>query len=118
MAGPATASAITPIAAASRTVVRAGTAGARALPRPAGRRHVAIRPPASATTNVSSGAPPTEAYLVKGEADWLNASRPQVNPPNGSRPRSASSATHRQAAHIGARRSRATAAMPAPSGAK
>ena len=78
----------------------------------------ASSPPASAVTNPTSGTPPSGAYPVNGDAVWLNPSRPHGNPPNGTRPRTNSSAIHSPAVHTGQPRRRATNARPVPSGAK
>jgi hypothetical protein len=60
---------------------------------------LAISAPTAATAAVTSGAPPSEASGVNGPSAWLNASRPQGNPPNGARPRSASWPTQTAATH-------------------
>src|SRR5690606_23936379 len=54
----------------------------------------ASTPPASATAAETSGAPPSAAKPSSGPSVWLNANRPQGNPPNGIRERSASCPTH------------------------
>ncbi len=60
------------------------------------------------------GTPPTETHAAVGASACECPSRPQGNPPNGTRPRIASTATHQlatQNAHPGKRMSRAA---PAP----
>ena len=107
-------------AAASPNASRAGTAR-RSDPLPRSPQRVAAqaasRAPASATAKVTSGAPPSAASGVNGEPVLAKASRPQGKPPNGSRSRAHSSATHRQAAHSGPPGSREVTASAAPSSA-
>src|SRR5690242_238983 len=55
----------------------------------------------AATRNVSQGTPPIATQPAVGFPAWLMASRPQPNPPNGQRLRSASSATHHRATAAG-----------------
>ncbi len=74
--------------------------------------------PVSATTKLSSGAPPSVTNDRNAPVGWLNASRPQGKPPNGCRPRSASSATQSEAVHNGQYRSRCATASAPPSTAR
>ncbi len=74
--------------------------------------------PTSAVAKLSNGAPPSATILVSGVWVWLKASRPQEKPPSGQRSRKNSSPTHKSACHTGAKRSRATEAVAAASGAK
>lgn len=106
-------------AAASTAGSSAFTASGPPAPR---RRHTvspakANSPPARATAKLTSGAPPSAASGVNGEWVLAKASRPQGKPPNGTRSRAHSSATHRQAPHTGHPRSREVRASPAPSAA-
>lgn len=70
--------------------------------------------PRAATTNVTAGAPPTLASASSGPSVCPKASRPQGNPPKGTRARSASVVVHAHAIHSGApgRRCRAAARIP------
>ena len=61
----------------------------------------ASRPPASATANVTAGAPARAARCPNGESAWLNASRTHGKPPYGNRSRSASCTTQARATTSG-----------------
>src|SRR5450631_3136818 len=61
----------------------------------------ANRAPTSATPKVTAGAPPRAASPARGESAWLNARRPQGNPPNGVVSRRASCATQADATTSG-----------------
>ncbi len=78
----------------------------------------AARAPHRAVAKVTSGAPPTAAYGVNGEAVSAKASRPHGKPPNGTVSRASSSATHRQATHSGQPGSRSTDGVSAPASAR
>ena len=73
-------------------------------PPPGASSSQATHAPASATTNVSSGAPPTVAHGAAGVPGWLIASLPQGNA-YGHRSRSASAPTHQPATASGQARS-------------
>src|SRR5262245_42444368 len=74
----------------------------------------ASRQPDNAVTKLTSGAPPSAAYPVNGELVWLKATLAQGKPPNGTRPRTDSAATHSAAVQTGQPRSRRTTASAAP----
>ena len=93
--------------------MRAGAAPAE--PRPSISQ--ARQAPASASRNVSSGAPPIAAQRAVGASAWLIASLPQGNA-YGHRSRTASAATHQPATATGHARSRSSRHWPTASTAK
>ena len=112
--GSAAPAAASPAAAAT---ARAGPASRRESPgRPRDTRiSQASVPPARATRNVSSGAPPTAAQPAVGAEAWLIASLPHGKPPHGQRSRSASAATHQPATATGQPGSRSSNRWPTAS---
>src|SRR6185437_1032091 len=74
----------------------------------------ANQPPASPTAKLTNGAPQSGANQRSGDSAWLNAQRPQGKPPNGSRSRTDSSATHSAPTATGAHRVRWATGSSAP----
>ena len=99
---------------ATGTATASRTSGTARRHDPSASTAAAARAPHRAVAKVTSGAPPTAAYGVNGEAVSAKASRPHGNPPNGTESRASSSATQRQATHSGQPGSRSTDGVRAP----